>query len=73
MTLSAADLEAFVDAQSAMLQLPIAPEHREGVLRYLQLATGMAERVMGLPLDPADESGAVFVPVPPPAPQEPST
>jgi hypothetical protein len=59
------DFEAYVDAQSALLGLPIAPEHRPGVVRYLQLVAGMAPRVMDFALTPADESGNVFVPVAP--------
>ena len=59
------DYEALVDAQSALLGLSIAPEHRPGVLRYLQLAAGMATLVMEHPLTPQDESGSVFVPVSP--------
>jgi hypothetical protein len=61
------DFEAFVDAQSALLGLPIAPEHRPGVVRYLQLVASIAPRVMDFALTPADESGSVFVPVAPPA------
>lgn len=63
------DLEAYLDAQSALLALPITAEQRPGVLRYLQLAASMAPRVMDFKLTPADESGSVFlavrVPVPP--------
>jgi hypothetical protein len=59
------DFEAYLDAQSALLGLPIALEHRPGVLRYLQLVAGMAPRVMDFELGPADESGNVFVPEPP--------
>ena len=62
------DYEALVDAQSALLGLSIAPEHRPGVLRCLQLAAGMATLVMEHPLTPQDESGSVFVPVSPAAP-----
>ncbi len=58
------DLEAYVDAQSALLGLTISPAQRPGVLRYMQLVAGMAPRVMGLALTPADESGCRFVPVP---------
>lgn len=61
------DWDAYVDAQAALLGLPIAPEHRPGVVRYLQLVAGMAPRVMDFPLTPADESGNVFVPVAPAA------
>ena len=57
------DLEAYVDAQAALLGLPLAAEHRPGVLRYMQLAAAMAPRVMDFALTPADESGSVFVPV----------
>ena len=57
------DFEAYLDAQSALLSLPISAEQRPGVLRYLQLAATMAPRVMDFKLTPADESGSVFVPV----------
>jgi hypothetical protein len=59
------DWDAYVDAQAALLGLPIAPEHRPGVVRYLQLAAGMAPRVTDFALAPGDESGNVFVPVAP--------
>jgi len=65
------DFEALLDAHSALLGLSIAPEHRPGVLRYLQLAAGMAPLVMDFPLAPADESGSVFVPVAPGGPGTP--
>jgi hypothetical protein len=61
------DMDAFVDAQSAMLGLSLSAEQRPGVLRYMQLVAGMAPRVMDFALTPADESGSVFVPVSPPA------
>jgi hypothetical protein len=65
------DWDAYVDAQAALLGLSVAPEHRPGVLRYLQLVAAMAPRVMDFPLAPADESGSVFVPVAPRAGEEP--
>jgi hypothetical protein len=58
------DFEAYVDAQCALLGLPLAPEHKPGVVRYLELAASMAPRVMDFALTPADESGSVFEPVP---------
>jgi len=64
-TMSDSELDAVIDAQCALLGLHIAPEHRVGVRQYLQLAAGMAARVMELPLGPSDESGSVFVPVAP--------
>ena len=59
------DLEAYVDAQAALLGLPITPEQKPGVVRYLQLAATFAPRVMDFELTPADESGSVFMPVAP--------
>jgi len=64
------DLEAYVDAQCALLGVQLTAAQRPGVLRYLQLAAGMAPRVMDFAaasLTPADESGSVFVPVEAPA------
>lgn len=55
----------YVDAAAATLGLKIAAEHRPGVLKYFALAASMAELVQGLPLEPHDESGSVFRPVPP--------
>jgi hypothetical protein len=63
--MDASQVEAYVDAQCALLGLTLAPEHRPGVIRYLQLVIGMAPRVMDFPLTPADESGNSFVPVAP--------
>jgi len=59
------DVSAYADAAAAALGLPIAPQHRAGVLQYLQLVANMAPRVMNFPLGPADESGNVFRPVGP--------
>ena len=66
-SLTPLQIEAWVDSQSALLGLALAPEHRPGVLRYAALAAGMAERVMGLNLAIHDEAGSVFAPVCPPA------
>lgn len=59
------EIEAYVTAASAALQLPIAPGHRPGVLTYFALSAGFAEQVNGLPLRPADEPAEVFVPIAP--------
>ena len=40
------DFEAYIDAQSALLGLPISAEQRPGVLRYVQLAAAIAASVM---------------------------
>jgi hypothetical protein len=60
-----AQLEAWADAAAAVLALPIAAEHRPGVLRYLGLAAGMAELVMAVPLEAADEPAFAFTPIGP--------
>lgn len=59
---------AYVDAAAAALDLHIPAECRAGVLRYYGLAAAMAAQVMGLPLEVADESGSVFLPVEPEGP-----
>lgn len=58
-------IEAYVDAVSTALQLPIHPEHRPGVLSYFALAAGMAELVAGQPLGAADDPAEAFVPISP--------
>lgn len=56
---------AYVDAAAALLQLPLAPAHRPGVLQYFTLATTMVERVMAVPLTVVDEPAFVFRPIAP--------
>jgi hypothetical protein len=58
-------IEAIVVAQAALLDLPIAAEHKPGVIAYFALAADMAHLVDGLQLDIDDESGSVFLPVAP--------
>ncbi len=67
-TLTPAQIEALVQANAAALGLRIAAEHKPGVIAFVTLAAGMAERVMGQELGVEDESGAVFVPVSPRGP-----
>ncbi|HEY0956465.1 MAG TPA: AtzG-like protein [Roseateles sp.] len=57
--------EAYVDATAALLALPLAAEHRPGVLRYFALAAEMAELVNGLQLATHDEPAEAFVPISP--------
>lgn len=56
---------AYVDAAAAALDLPLAAEHRPGVLHYFALAAAMAEAVHGLPLMHADDAAPQFVPIGP--------
>jgi Protein of unknown function (DUF4089) len=60
-----AQIEAYVDAAATALQLPLAPEHRPGVLHYFALAAGMADLVAGHALAITDDPAEAFVPVSP--------
>jgi hypothetical protein len=69
--LSTEALAAYADASAEVLGLPIAPEHRPGVLQYLALAARLAEAVHAVDVSAHDESAMVFRPVSPehPAPE----
>jgi len=62
-----AQIEAYVDAAAAALDLPLSPDHRPGVLQFFALAAGFAEQLQGVPLDAHDDPAPVFVPVEPSA------
>jgi hypothetical protein len=62
------DFGCHVDATAALLDLPIAPEYREGVVRYFGIAAAMAALVMVHRLTVEDEPAALFVPVEPGSP-----
>ena len=57
-------IEAYIDAAAAALDLRLRPDHRAGVLRYFALADEFAAIVEAVPLDPRDESAVHFSPVP---------
>jgi Protein of unknown function (DUF4089) len=54
--------ERWVDVTAAAVGLKIAAEHRPGVVRYVQLASGFAEQVMSFELKTTDEAATVFAP-----------
>ena len=60
-----AQIEAYVDAAAAALQLPLSPAHRPGVLRYFALAAEFAALVEAVPLPVHAESAVHFSPVEP--------
>ena len=66
------EIEAVVDAMAAAMDLPIAAEHRPGVVHYFALAASMAELVNARPVDLHMEPAAVFVPVSPPVTEGPA-
>lgn len=55
-------LESLVDAQSELLGLPIAPEHRPGVVLNLERLAEQAALITGFPLGPEDEPAPVYRP-----------
>jgi len=57
------EIEACVDATAAALALPIAPEHRPGVLRYFALAAGFSAQLDAVALTAHDEPAVSFVPI----------
>lgn len=59
------EIEAYVEAAAALLALPIAAEHRPGVLHYFALAASYAELLEAHPLGVGDEPAGAFVPVSP--------
>lgn len=65
MALTPEQIERAVAANATLLGLNISVEHHVGVLQFFALAAQMADLVQGLPLQTHDESGSVFVPVPP--------
>ena len=60
-----AQIETYVDAAAAALKLPLAAEHRPGVLNYFALAASMAEVVGAHPLAITDDPAEAFVPISP--------
>ena len=58
-------VQAYVEAAAAALDLPIAVEHRAGVVHYFELAAAMSELVVALPLGIDDEPAPVFTPIAP--------
>lgn len=55
-------LESLVDVQSELLGLPIAPEHRPGVVLNLERLAEQAALITGFPLGPEDEPAPVYRP-----------
>jgi hypothetical protein len=58
-------IEAYVDAAAAALDLRLRPDHRAGVLRYFALAAEFAALVDAVPLSERDEPALSFAPVSP--------
>lgn len=59
------DADRYLDPAADAIGLPVAPAHRPGVVRYLQLAASMAALVTDFSLGRDDEAANVFLPVGP--------
>jgi len=57
------EIADYVDAATRALSLPLAPEHRAGVLHYFALAASLADVVEAYPLGPHDEPAPAFTPI----------
>lgn len=60
-----AQIEAYVDAAAAVLHVPVAAEHRAGVLNYFALAAEMAASVEAHPFTVSDDPAVAFIPIEP--------
>ena len=68
MSMAPEAIESHVDASAALIGLPLAAEHRPGVLLYFGLVTRIAQPLMDFKLAIDEEPAAVFVPVEPQRP-----
>lgn len=58
-------LERYVDAAAAAIDLPLDPQHRPGVIRYVALAASLADALKAVPLVPHDDPAERFEPIGP--------
>ena len=56
------EMQAYIVAAAAALELPIAPEHMPGVLVNFERLAGVAAAVNAFELGAADEPGPVWRP-----------
>jgi hypothetical protein len=56
------DLGAYVDEAAKLIDLPIAAEHRPGVIQFVGVIMGAAAAVMEFPLPDDVEGAPVFEP-----------
>jgi hypothetical protein len=60
--MSTQDIDAWIDAMSALLTLPVAPEHRAGVAMNLKVAQQAHEALAFYPEDDHAEPAALYHP-----------
>ena len=56
------DPETFIDAAAQLLELPLDPAHRPGVVLNLRRLADLAELVMSFPLPDDAEPAPIFTP-----------
>ena len=54
------DFDAWLDANAALLGIPVAPEWRDSVLLHLRITREHAQRVMEFTLPDDDDPAPVF-------------
>jgi Protein of unknown function (DUF4089) len=59
-TANAFEPEAVVDAMGPMLGLTLTPESRAQTIAHLKIAAELAQKLLSVPLDDADEPAPVF-------------
>jgi len=62
MTEKLLDIEEYIDQTALMLDLPIAPEHKSGVLDNFARTAAIAQLVLEFSLPPEVEVAPVFQP-----------
>jgi hypothetical protein len=56
------DIETYVDAAAALIELPLDPAHRPGVILNMQRIAEMAALVMSFPLPEDAQPAPIFRP-----------
>lgn len=62
MSLEQADLEVYVDQAASLIELPLRPEHRPGVVENFERIAQIAQLVTAFPLPEDVEAGPTFQP-----------
>jgi 1-carboxybiuret hydrolase subunit AtzG-like protein len=54
------DIDAWLDANAALLGIPVQPEWREGIRLHLRITRDLARRVMEFPLSDEADPAPIF-------------
>jgi hypothetical protein len=56
------DIASLVDQMSLLLELPLHPDHRPGVIANLERTAAIAQRVLEFPIPDEIEAAPIFQP-----------